>query len=224
MTAEMLTETFVVDRLPRQVWDALELPPETGCVTHVPALGGEVTLLERDPERLVRFACADPPCEIQLRFEPVTAAGWPTRVVAGSTQASASGPEREDRAERWRLYVAELQLWLAHEVTANASGASALGLAAEDVGYGLRVSAVAVASPFVGAGLQDHRLRREALGEQARGLRGIAGYSEIAHRGVEEPGEDRRVGIVVPGPVAEGRGVADAIHPGRALEIGRAHV
>ncbi len=176
MTAELLTETFVVDRLPRQVWDALELPPETGCVTHIPALGGEVTLLERDPERLVRFACADPPCEIQLRFEPVTAAGWPTRVVAGSTQASASGPEREDRAERWRLYVAELQLWFAHEVTANASGASALGLAAEDVGYGLRVSAVAVASPFVGAGLQD--------GDVLLAVHGVRVLTREALRGV----------------------------------------
>ena len=176
MTAELLTETFVVDRLPRQVWDALELPPETGCVTHVPALGGVVTLLVRDPERLVRFACADPPCEIQLRFEPVTAAGWPTRVVAGSTQASASGPEREDRAERWRLYVAELQLWLAHEVTANASGASALGLAAEDVGYGVRVSAVAVASPFVGAGLQD--------GDVLLAVHGVRVLTREALRGV----------------------------------------
>ncbi len=183
----MFTATFVVDRLPRQVWDALELPVQSEGPVYVEALDGEVILYERDPERLVRYGLkGNSALSVQLRFEPVTAAGWPTRVVVDVQTADLAAPAAEAAAWRWRHFTADLQLWLTHGVRAPRLDRLESGVAVSETGFGLEIVEVAASSPFAACGLES--------GDTLIAVRGVRVLTRDALRAVlardsEVPGE-----------------------------------
>lgn len=136
--------TFVVDRIPRQVWDALAVPA-VGETFVLPGFSAQTLVLERDPERLLRGR--DPGgAERLVRLEPVTAAGWPTRVAV-------SQPADRCTPEVWQLCVADLQLFLEREIDLAAQYTAVEAAELREVGFGLEVVAIEASSRLGRAGL-----------------------------------------------------------------------
>ena len=144
--SESLQAAFVVDRIPRQVWDALELPARGESATCA-GLPGQFVVRDRDPERLVTFGDPDGG-ELALRFEPVTAAGWPTRV---SVTASAHW----GAAAQWHEHIANLQLFLTSGVVCPTGPRQTAGrFTLREVGFGVEVVDLAEASVLARCGLE----------------------------------------------------------------------
>lgn len=124
--ALVLSSVFDVHRLPRQLWQAIcDTEAEGRC--RLPGFAGAgsthtecvATIIESDPERLLRVRKDDAPdagTEIMLRMSPANAGGWPTRVTL--TQTGFDDAEARDaRAVRWQRNVANFRLFLERGIT-----------------------------------------------------------------------------------------------------------
>ena len=178
LSTDLHSAAFVVDRIPRQVWDALAVPP-LGAAISLPGFDDDAKVLERDPERLLR--CRDRSgTEQLLRFEPVTAAGWPTRVTL-SQPVGASTPEV------WRIRVANLQLFLEREIDLAGSHVAAEPMGFNEVGFGLEVVEIEASSRLARCGLET--------GDVMLTLAGVRTLAADVGRAVLEASTTRSVAV-----------------------------
>ena len=146
-----LTAVFNVERPLHEVWEACRLSDE-GDKCRIPAFpspGGDgcaATVLESRPQRLLRARKDDMPCagtEIEIRMEPATAAGWPTRVTLRQSSfpsAFAAAPEIFDA--HFRQIAANFHLYLERGIRMDAGVPSDFGASLMQTALGLELRAV----------------------------------------------------------------------------------
>ena len=145
-----LTAVFNVERPLHEVWDACR-PPETGPC-RIPAFpspdggGCAATVLEQQPGQLLRVRKDDMPCagtEIEIRIEPATAAGWPTRVTL---RQSGFGPffdaARETFDAHFRQIAANFHLYIERGIRVDADTPPDFGAALVQTPIGLELGGV----------------------------------------------------------------------------------
>ena len=145
---------FDVERPLHAVWQACRLPtnaePPACRIPAFPSFDGKpgcaATVLSSEPQQHLRVRKDDEPCagtEIEIRIGPATAGGWPTRV---SVRQSGFAPwllAAGDVAEvHWRHIVADLHLYLVHEVTVPATVWGDFGAAVHQTAMGLELGDV----------------------------------------------------------------------------------
>ncbi|MDE0691701.1 MAG: hypothetical protein OXI55_05585 [Gammaproteobacteria bacterium] len=146
-----LTEVFNVERPLHEVWEACRLQDEGGnCrIPAFPSPGGDgcaATVLESRPQRLLRARKDDMPCagtEIEIRMEPATAAGWPTRVTLRQSSfppAFVAAPEVFDA--HFRQIAANFHLYLERGIRMDAGVPADFGASLVQTALGLELRAV----------------------------------------------------------------------------------
>lgn len=133
-----------------EVWDACRAPDTGPC--RIPAFpspdggGCEATVLESKPQRLLRVRKDDMPCagtEIEIRIEPATAAGWPTRVTL---RQSGFGPFFHAMPEifdaHFRQIAANFHLYVERGIRVGAETPPDFGAAVVQTPTGLELGAV----------------------------------------------------------------------------------
>ena len=147
-----LTAIFNVERPMHEVWEACCSRGEGGNV-RVPAfpsadgVGCAASVIESRPQRLLRVLKDDEPCagtEIEIRMEPATAAGWPTRVTlrqSGFGPIFGAAPEIFDA--HFRQIAANFHLYLERGIRVDAGVPADFGASVVQTPVGLELRAVA---------------------------------------------------------------------------------
>lgn len=158
-----LRAVFNVERPLHEVWRACAAPAAGASfrLPAFPALDGKpgcpVTVLEADPQRLLRLRKDGPPCagtEIVVAIAPATAAGWPTRVTLeqGGFAAGFASPAAIEA--HFRQIAADFRLFLSHEVEVPGTVFTDFGAEVTPTATGLRVDSVAEGAFAAAAGLR----------------------------------------------------------------------
>ena len=145
-----LTAVFNVERPLHEVWEACSSRDERGNfrIPAFPSPGGDGcagTVLESQPQRLLRARKDDMPCagkEIEIRVEPATAAGWPTRVTlrqSGFPSVFASAREIFDA--HFRQIAADFHLYLERGIDLDSSVPDDFGASLVQTPVGLEIRA-----------------------------------------------------------------------------------
>ena len=147
-----LTAVFNVERPLHEVWEACSSKNDGGNC-RIPAFpspdgdGCAATVLERVPQRLLRARKDDEPCagtEIEIRMDPATAAGWPTRVTLrqrGLPSAFDRAPEVFDA--HFRQIAANFHLYLERGIRIDAGLPADFGASLVQTSVGLELRAIA---------------------------------------------------------------------------------
>ncbi len=133
-----------------EVWDACRHQDARGRsrVPAFPSADGascEVTVLESQPQRLLRVRKDDMPCagtEIEIRVEPATAAGWPTRVTLCQSGFGAifdAAPEIFEA--RFRQIAANFHLYLERGIDVDSTVPADFGGSVTQTPVGLELRA-----------------------------------------------------------------------------------
>lgn len=145
---------FDVERPIHAVWNACRLPadaePPACRIPGFPSFDGPgcaATIIELEPQRLLRVRKDDEPCagtEIEIRLGPATAGGWPTRVSIRQSGFAPALLALGDLARaHWRHIVADFQLYLTHEVTVRGTAWGDFGAALRQTPIGLELGDLA---------------------------------------------------------------------------------
>ena len=145
-----LTAVFNVERPLHEVWEACA-SRDAGGNCRFPAFpspdgdGCAATVLESVPQRLLRARKDDAPCagtEIEIRMDPATAAGWPTRVtLRQSGFPSVFDSAREIFDAHFRQIAANFHLYLERGIGLDSSMPDDFGASLVQKPLGLEVRA-----------------------------------------------------------------------------------
>lgn len=178
-----LSASFIIDRIPRQVWEQSHtiLTPQKTC--RIPVLpdyednlGSKGTIIESDPERLL-VALKDsepfPGTEISIRLEPINASGWPTQVTITQNQTDSSSDLRESTNRfLWKEFLLNYQLYLERNIICPPyKRLSTLGLSFDETPLGLVVTRVAQKTFAANCGIQIQDLLISIQGERVLNAR-----------------------------------------------------
>lgn len=145
---------FDVERPIHAVWNACRLPadaePPACRIPGFPSFDGPgcaATIIELEPQRLLRVRKDDEPCagtEIEIRLGPATAGGWPTRVSIRQSGFAPTLLALGDLARiHWRHIVADFHLYLTHEVAVPGTVWGDFGAALRQTPIGLELDDLA---------------------------------------------------------------------------------
>ena len=145
-----LTAVFNVERPLHEVWEACS-SRGAGGNCRIPAFpspagdGCAATVLESVPQRLLRARKDDVPCagtEIEIRMDPATAAGWPTRVtLRQSGFPPVFDSAREIFDAHFRQIAANFHLYLERRIDLDSSVPHDFGASLVPTPVGLEVRA-----------------------------------------------------------------------------------
>ena len=141
---------FDVERPIHAVWNACRLPadaePPACRIPGFPSFDGPgcaATIIELEPQRLLRVRKDDEPCagtEIEIRLGPATAGGWPTRVSIRQSRFAPALLALGDLARiHWRHIVADFHLYLTHDVAVPGTVWGDFGAALRETPIGLEL-------------------------------------------------------------------------------------
>jgi len=190
---------FDICSLPRQIWQAIcdaevdgrcRLPgfPSAGAAL----TGCMATIIEADPERLLRLRKDDAPCagtEITLRLSPANAGGWPTRLTLTQTGFGAPAIARDAMTTHWRQIVADFRLFLEHTIVAPSTRSGPdLGIVPRQTDIGVECAAL-----VPGGSAARHGI---AAGDLLLSVRGIRIYDIAQLRAVLATTSDSPIELV----------------------------
>lgn len=197
MSKEELTASFIVDKIPRHVWEALRLPGATGEHCRLPGFpdsdeqpGAEAIVRKSDPERLLHCRKAAAPfagSEIVIRLEPVNAAGYPTRVTLSQSGFGVTPEEVWAVMQaHWRQIVADFQLYVVDQVLAPLMRwGPDLGVLTRETQTGLAVAAVTDGGCAARCGLETGDLILSVCGVRICDTGQLCSVMAMTHPGQE---------------------------------------
>lgn len=164
---------FNIERPLHAVWEACRLPSESdpprnrdASACRLPAFpsfdgqsGCAATVIESRPQQSLRLRKDDEPCrgtEIDIRIEPATAAGWPTRVTLRQSGFASWFLAAGDVVEaHWQHIVADFRLYLTHGVDVPGTIWGDFGATVRETPIGLELLAVTDAALASRCGMHE---------------------------------------------------------------------